>query len=439
MPAPRPAEVGRTTRAVLMGTAANLALPLTALVTGPLLARAFGPAGRGDLAAIMGPLNVLFIAATLGMPEAATVFVASQRASPRGVLRLSTGPLLAVGAVVYSSWWWAVPHLVDDGDLVTVGRVAGLTLPLAMLIEVAQGTMYGSRRFVLTNLQTTAAAFLRLALLGALVGFGDLTIAWAVVISLVAPLGTGLSLLLAALRSGSRAHDPTVRRDFRRFALLGWPGSLATMTNRRLDQALMVPLVGDRQLGFYVVAVALAEAPSVFTTAVRSVLTAESVAADDMGMLARGSRATVLLVGSAVAGGLVLTPQVIRLLFGAAFEPSVGMARVLLVATLVGAASIGATSGLLAVGRPGIRSLAQTVSALTTVAGLLVLVPPLGAMGAAWTTLLATSIGFVIKQRAFSQATGLRPADLLAPRVDDIRWLTRELARVLGRAKAVAR
>jgi O-antigen/teichoic acid export membrane protein len=246
-------------------------------------------------------------------------------------------------------------------------------------------------------------------------------------------------LLLAALRSGSRAHDPTVRRDFRRFALLGWPGSLATMTNRRLDQALMVPLVGDRQLGFYVVAVALAEAPSVFTTAVRSVLTAESVAADDMGMLARGSRATVLLVGSAVAGGLVLTPQVIRLLFGAAFEPSVGMARVLLVATLVGAASIGATSGLLAVGRPGIRSLAQTVSALTTVAGLLVLVPPLGAMGAAWTTLLATSIGFVIKQRAFSQATGLRPADLLAPRVDDIRWLTRELARVLGRAKAVAR
>lgn len=416
-------------RHVLTGTMANMAMRVTALVTGPLLARALGPDGRGELAAIMGPISVITIAATIGIPDAATFFVGARRATTSAVMRLSARAIVGSSAIVYIALWWAAPHFLDGERLVWIFRLAALSLPLAMAVEIASGALIGARRFAITNGQTIATAALRLALLLVLAATGVLSVGWAVVVSILAPISTGVAVVAVALR-GAQAPRPE-RRAFFRFGLASWPGALAGLANWRLDQALMVPLAGVRELGFYAVAVALAEAPSALTIAVRSVLLAESLAAASASVIARGSRVTILVIGPVLVGLIALAPWLLTLLFGEEFHPAVGMARVLLVSTIVGAAGVGATSGLVAIGRPGQRSAAQAVAVLVTVAGLLLTVPSLGAMGAAWTTLVATSVSALMKIRAFHRGSGVATKDLLIPRVDDVRWLRMQLVGLL--------
>ena len=69
----RPSSLGAT---VARTTAANVAVPLSALLTGPLLARYLGPADRGTLAAVVVPLTLVTLLGAVGLPEAVTYAVA---------------------------------------------------------------------------------------------------------------------------------------------------------------------------------------------------------------------------------------------------------------------------------------------------------------------------------------------------------------------------
>ncbi len=59
---------------VLITSGAGLAVYALALITGPLLARTLGPAGRGDLAAVIVPTQVLGFILLFGLPHAAAYY-----------------------------------------------------------------------------------------------------------------------------------------------------------------------------------------------------------------------------------------------------------------------------------------------------------------------------------------------------------------------------
>jgi O-antigen/teichoic acid export membrane protein len=87
--------------------------------------------------------------------------------------------------------------------------------------------------------------------------------------------------------------------------------------------------------------------------------------------------------------------------------------------------------GLLAIGRPGLTSIGELVAAGVTVAMLVVLLPPLGAMGAAITSVVAYALSFLVLAERASRALAVRVTAFVVPRRDDAVWLWAKLGSAL--------
>ncbi len=92
-----------------------------------------------------------------------------------------------------------------------------------------------------------------------------------------------------------------------------------------------------------------------------------------------------------------MTPTLLPLLFGPEFTAAVPMALVLLAANVPLSTTIVLSSGLQGDGAPLIPSIAEGIALVITVVGLIVLLPPLGGMGAAIVSLAAYSSSCVFQ------------------------------------------
>src|SRR5262249_9757375 len=154
------------------------------------------------------------------------------------------------------------------------------------------------------------------------------------------------------------------------------------IANARLDQLLMIPLVAPRELGLYVVATTIGGVPTLATAALAPPLMAR-ISAGHIDLLPRAVRITLAvsaLLGLALA---ITSPGRLPLLFGPQFRDAVPMAIVLVAAGVpqAGAGILGA--GLQADGVPAIPSVGEAIALVITVVGLLLLLGPLGGLGAA--------------------------------------------------------
>jgi hypothetical protein len=214
---------------------------------------------------------------------------------------------------------------------------------------------------------------------------------------------------------------PAARRMVIGYGLRSGVGNIASQLLRRMDQVLLAPLAGVSQLGLYVVAVALAEIPAFALSAVRDVIYATSAAQDDPGLLARATRCVILLTIPTVVVGVAVTPLVLPLLFGEDFSDAVPLAQLALLAFSFEVVWLLLGTGLLAIGRPGLRSAIQVGGVVVSVVALLLLVPPLGALGAALAMIGTRVLLAVASQAAFTRFSGVPVRDCLVPQQQDVR------------------
>jgi O-antigen/teichoic acid export membrane protein len=210
-------------------------------------------------------------------------------------------------------------------------------------------------------------------------------------------------------------------------------GTVGGVLVMRLDQVLLTPLAGPKELGFYAVAVSVAEVPLLALLAVRDVIFSATADRDDPTIVARAARATIMLSVPLCLIGILLAPLLLPPIFGAGFGPSVRMAQVLFLGTIPNGVAMVLSAGLLASGRPGLASRAQLAAAGVTVVALFALVPSLGAIGAAYASLIAYLVSALLVSLALVRVSGLKPRDFLVPRHAD---LVDIVTRVRGRLSA---
>jgi O-antigen/teichoic acid export membrane protein len=133
--------------------------------------------------------------------------------------------------------------------------------------------------------------------------------------------------------------------------------------------------------------------------------------------------------------GSALAPIVLPLVFGADFTPSVRMAQVLFGAGILSAVGSITGAGLLSVGRPTARSVGQVAGLVVNVAMLALLVPALGAIGAAWATVGAYAVMAAVSVWQFRRLTGISARACLLTTPDDLRFI-RQLPRRLRARRA---
>ena len=371
----------------------NVVTLVTGLVTGPVLARALDPVGRGELAAIIAPLGLAPFVLAFGLTTFSSREVARSVSPGRvlgtfGVIALLEGLLLIVPGL-------ALARLLADGND-TVQRylsVGVLILPLTLAGAIATAIVLGRQRWRVVSVQRLVSPLGNLLCFTLLAAIGRLTVGSAAIVVLV------LSLLsvLPALRDlrgvvGIR-FDRVLARSGASFGARVWLLTLSQLVNLRLDQVVLVPLASARELGFYAVAVTVAGLPGIAATALASAIFPR-VAAGDAELAARACRTALLTVAVLGVGGALVTPILLPLVFGEAFRDSVGMALVLFAAgiPLAGAQVLGsAMAGTERVGRSG---LGEVLAIVVTVVGLPLLVPEHGGYGAAWVSLASYSVNF---------------------------------------------
>lgn len=421
--------------------ASNLVLPLTSLATAPILARELGAQGRGEMAAVVSPLFILMFVANVGLPEATVYVTAKLKERPASVWAASWRLSLVYGVIAAAGLWVAAPHILRNADqVVPLMRGVVVLLPLMMLTIVLRSLVVGMREYAIAAAERVLTPILRLGSFVALLLSGHLTVTTATVAQVLTTASGSILLGTVAWRRRGRMETtdsphPRLMHKVATFGLLSWGGTFGNLINWRLDQAVLVVLVSPRQLGYYVVAVGFSELSSSAVAAVRNLVFTESAHRESFALVSRAGRVVIVLVSISAVVGFVLAGPVVRLLFGGEFEPSVSLARVLLVAAIPFCADQVVASGVVAAGFPGRRSVGQVISAGLTVLGLVLLAPTFGAMGAAVTSLVAYSTNFAISVFQFHRISKIPVLRILSADQDDVRWFGGQMRRLVKRAE----
>ncbi len=389
----RPPPRGRLLGLVGQLSSVNLVIAFLGLLTGPLLARALGPSGRGDLAAILVPLGLMSQVAGLGLGT----FAIREAALGRRTSHLvgSLGPIvLAIGLVSVVSGPFLAGLIAGGRETVYLFLVVGFcTVPLGLFSDLLASIAVGSERWRTYIAVRFIPPLVMVAGIVVLFVVDRLTVASAAVVSLVAGLASVLPLL-PLLRDGRPRFLGGLAREGLRFGGKAWIGGLGLAANVRLDQLLMTRLVAPRELGLYVVAVTSAGFLLIPMLGALGVGGLARFTYGERGLIAQVLRVSLL---GAILVGVILAmtlPALIPLVFGGDFRDAVVVSWVLLAANvpLAGANVLG--TALTSCGRPGLASASQILALAITIPGLIVLLPILGAFGAALVSLLAYSASF---------------------------------------------
>jgi O-antigen/teichoic acid export membrane protein len=323
----RRAHLGPGSQAVLATAGSSLVVYALSVLTGPVLARALGDEGRGSLAAVVVPTQLLAWVAGLGMPTATGYFAASVPrrqlvASAWAITAVVAAPLAVVGMVL-------APRFLASHDPLTVGWFRALLVATVLLVPTyaALDHLNGSgqvRRFnaVRHLIPLSNAAGVLIAALA-----GRLTLTVALAVATVANVGGALVVLGFTRSFPGRGFRLGVFLMEARYGARAVVGDVAHLLVGRLDQVLMVSLVAPAQLGVYAVA-ATASAVSgsisnglalaTFPRIRRALTTAERDAATF-----RAAAGMFAVSGAIAAAVAIAAPLGLPLLFGDGFEAAV--------------------------------------------------------------------------------------------------------------------
>ncbi|WP_220725889.1 MATE family efflux transporter [Arthrobacter cheniae] len=288
--------------------------------------------------------------------------------------------------------------------------------------------------------EKTATASLRLVVFGLLASQQQLTpFAAVTTFGLTACVGflAYVPLLIVKRRrpttDNGRESDGTSYGALGSYSIRIWLGALGGILLARIDQTLMIPLSTNSQLALYAVAVTISEATLIFNSAVRDVVFASQSGKQSPGLLERAARISTLMTAALCAGTALLCVFFISPLFGKEFGASIPVVMVLLVGTIIGNPGSVAGAGLSAAGKPQLRSYSLLMACTINIVAVLILVPGLGAMGAAIATLIGNVVAGFLNLWFQKLVVGARIRDYIAPRREDFHYAVRLVRRAARR------
>ena len=192
--------------------------------------------------------------------------------------------------------------------------------------------------------------------------------------------------------------------------------NLTSYFNQRIDQLILSLFVPPQQLGFYAVAVTLTMAVTVFPQAAGIVTFSKGsgqYSEDAKKTIGTSFRASLLWLLVFCSTLYALSPFLIRLVFGSAFDGSIVACRILLPGALMIGLNQVLYNGASALGRPGLPSYAEGMSMSVTAIGLYLLVPRYGYIGAAIVSSIAYTTSLILMLVLVHRLFGLSTQVLL--------------------------
>lgn len=368
----------------------NMATTMTIGLGGVVVARALGPAMRGEYAAITAWFGIACIAGQMGLPAALCFYVAKDPQRAGDYVATARAMMIATGLVAFVGGLLLAPVLSRGNHLVADGYRIAFATSVVTFVGVAYTYALQARHLLKWNLVRAIQPVLSLFALCALWFLKLLTLNTALLvlaITLALQLAWGYWYCrrssLAPGRGRISLFGPLAAYGIAQIAALT-PATL----NAQLDQLVLSQTVAAADLGRYAVAVSLTSLPMPLVAAIGNVafpqLAAQNVVTDatrrmqDRAVAASAGIAAVILVPLAL-----VAYWVIPFLFGSGYRGAVPLLWILTPGAVF--LACGQVVGDLLRGRnhPTVVAWAQGLAAIFTVVLLVALLPVVGVYGAA--------------------------------------------------------
>jgi len=373
-------NVGRTAAFLLAATTVSA-------VTGVLLARWLGPSGRGDYAAVTAYFGLSLLSFELGLGSSVAFHVSKYK----GADYVWTAMGLLIPLTLLAAVATVVVGVTVFGDSPS-RRASFIILPFAIALSFASAPV----TFALLSLDLGSFNLVRLS---QPVAFGLLTVGTHHVTTLSVPLVIILMTVALAFQTAlawwlyirvcsPRGHFVWKHvRPLLRFGILNLSSTAPNAVNGRFDQIVLALVVSSAALGQYAVAVSLSMLAAPLVTAFGYVAFPDLARGERISETIRAAtRGSALVSIVSIALILVAAPFIVPVLFGPGYE---SVSRLLLVlAPGAAVVTVNQVFGdiLRGLGRPGVVAVCESLGVVSTVIGLVLLIPHLGVMGAALTS-----------------------------------------------------
>jgi len=352
---------------ILAGVAGQAVL----VISGILVARALGPEKRGYLALLVVFPAILSQLGSLGLPQAATYFIAMNRDDARVVYNRLKVPVLGqvlvlviIHLVIVSLYVRNEPEEVKMAGYLSLAVIPGM-LAQQYGLAVLQGCQMYRPFNIMRLLPATMYAILILSIfLAQVASLPSITFLWACSCVVVGVFTAYLATyrVLRSTENNNRVGSPTLPKMFK-FGLKGLLGTVSPMQNFRLDQLVAGLLLSPAALGLYVVGQA-------FTNIVRFIAQSAgmveypAVAADannntDKQLIWRFFIGISVMNGVIVLALIILMPILVPFFFGKAFIGSIPIARLLLLGAYFESLRRILVEGVRGMGKPEVSTWAE--------------------------------------------------------------------------------
>jgi len=410
-----------TAAAIGQGFLANGLLLLLNVVTGVITARALGPEGRGEVAALVAVPAFVCYLAPLGLASAVVFESKSGRSTPDAIsattLLLATvlGVLAAVVAAIGTPLVLAThqPTLVITAVWLSAFALSG------MLATLGMAALQGSEQFGACNVVRVTQPVLTLLLLTLFIVGPGLTPLQAALITFGAGF-PGLIWNLWLIRPKAQVSPQAIRNavgNLYRYALRASSGELLSGLAGQLDKVVVVALYAPREVGLFTVAISLSRIVLVAPQAVTQVLLARTAGRTSEEIITTVTRTAAVTLAMVTCGAVLLWvagPGLLSLLYSKEFAAGAVLLQLLLIEACLTAMHQVLSQPFLAMNHPGALGVQQAAGVATSVALLFLLSGPLGIMGAAWALLGGAAVRLVVALVMFRIVLGLPLPRVLA-------------------------
>ena len=374
---------GGAARGVLRHPAAavvvsSLVAQLALLVSGPLVVRLLGVAGRGELALAWSVVLGAGQLVPLGLPVAIVWAASARGCDPADLVRRVAGGYAGQMALVAVPVALVVVWLSGGGWVRAVVAAAGVVAIMAAVLGLAG--LQGAGRFHALAVLQVVPALLYSAAVVVLFALDTGSVTALLAISLAGWAFVAVVTLAMVLRPAGAGPDrgaPTDASTLRSYGRRAMLAGLAPIDTLGLEQVLLGLVVSSTALGLFVVGWAFETAPVLVLAALATVVGPRvgRLSATDPGAV-RAFAVRWLLLGGALGALVCLTVQVVLApvlvwAFGSDAAPAVPLARVLTVAGVVLGLRRVSAACLIALGRARVATTAELAGVAVMAVGML--------------------------------------------------------------------
>jgi PST family polysaccharide transporter len=362
---------------------------------GILIARTLGPAAFGQLGFAQALVAITGVFALLGL-ETVVVRDLVRQPNRAGEVLGSAATLRLAGALFGFAAAMAAIRILRPQD--TQSHMLAAVLAAGSLFQatdVVELCFQANSRFRTTAIARIAACLVNAALRALLLLSGASVVAFAWAFTFESALGSLLLFLFyRRIRAGPWPWLPNLAR-MRQLVREAWPlavSALIVMAYMRIDQLMLGQLLGPEALGVYMAAVKLTEMWYILPIALAASAFPHIVAAHEHGNdaflnsiygLYRILGAAALLLSATLA---LASDLIVALLYGVQYAGAADVLRIYAWATIPVFMGMASERYLIASGHTGVALARTALGFATNVLLNLLLIPRMGAVGAAWAT-----------------------------------------------------